>query len=121
MVNHDAILDVLGLIGSFVISAALVPQIQKVYRTKSANDFSYSFMCLYVGGLTLVTIYGAGKSLWPIWIPVSIELVGAIILLSLKIMFDRQRKTDDADVEGQRRHLQNAEDYRSAPLTPKEG
>ncbi|KAJ0401383.1 hypothetical protein P43SY_001321 [Pythium insidiosum] len=119
MVNHDAILDVLGLIGSFVISAALVPQIQKVYRTKSANDFSYSFMCLYVGGLTLVTIYGAGKSLWPIWIPVSIELVGAVILLSLKIMFDRQKTTDD--VEDQRQQLKDEHYARSRGLCKAHG
>ncbi|GMF10924.1 unnamed protein product [Phytophthora lilii] len=80
--------NILGLVGSFMISASLVPQIVKVYRTKSAKDLSRSFQLLYVAGLILVAVYGLGESLWPIWIPVVIELAGGLTLLVMKVIYD---------------------------------
>ncbi|KAE9034534.1 hypothetical protein PR003_g9163 [Phytophthora rubi] len=82
--------NILGLVGSFMISASLVPQIVKVYRTQSARDLSRSFQLLYVAGLTLVAVYGVGESLWPIWIPVVIELAGGLTLLAMKFIYDRR-------------------------------
>ncbi|TMW57957.1 hypothetical protein Poli38472_013431 [Pythium oligandrum] len=103
--------DILGLVGSFLISAALVPQIQKVYRTKSANDISYSFMCLYVTGLTMIVIYGIGEALWPIYIPCALELLGAISLLGMKCHFDRKSTCKDVEKA----------DMMQVPLTPPGG
>lgn len=80
--------NILGLVGSFMISASLVPQIIKVYRTKSARDLSRSFQLLYVLGLILLVVYGVGESLWPIYIPVVIELAGGLTLLVMKIIYD---------------------------------
>lgn len=80
--------DIVGLIGSFIISAALVPQLTKVYRTKSADDISYPFVCMYITGLSLMGVYGFGESLWPIYIPSTLELLGGISLLVMKIRYD---------------------------------
>ncbi|KAE8882635.1 hypothetical protein PF005_g27641 [Phytophthora fragariae] len=95
--------NILGLVGSFMISASLVPQIVKVYRTQSARDLSRSFQLLYVAGLTLVAVYGVGESLWPIWIPVVIELAGGLTLLAMKFIYDRReaKRSDGMETSAQ--------------------
>ncbi|KAH7463080.1 hypothetical protein PRIC1_001788 [Phytophthora ramorum] len=88
MTNMETFFDTLGLVGSFLVSAALVPQIVKVYRSKSAKDISKAFQSVFVVGITLITVYGMGEGLWPIWIPSTLELLGGIILLVMKHYFD---------------------------------
>ncbi|KAG6622005.1 Acyl-CoA dehydrogenase family member 10 [Phytophthora cinnamomi] len=113
--------NILGLVGSFMISASLVPQIVKVYRTKSAKDLSRSFQLLYVVGLILVAVYGLGESLWPIWIPVVIELAGGLTLLVMKFIYDRREpKYADGhlDLESAAQERGIATSYKYA-LTPK--
>lgn len=100
----NAVYDTLGMLGSFVISASLVPQIVKVYRTKSASDISRSFQLAYVTGLIMILIYGFGEALWPIYIPCSIEFLGALALMAMKQYYDAQeakngRMMSDADVD----------------------
>lgn len=96
-VSRDAgmvlFLDLLGLMGSLLVAASLVPQIVKVYRTKSARDLSRSFQFLYVIGLLLVAIYGFGMGLWPVYIPVTLELAGGLLLLGMKLYYDRLEAT----------------------------
>lgn len=89
--------NVLGLIGSFVISASLVPQIVKVYTTKSAGDISRNFQVLYVLGLAMVVVYGVGESLWPIYIPCTLELVGGVALLFMKFYYDGKAGSASGD------------------------
>jgi len=100
-------------VGSFMIAASLVPQIVKVYKTKSAKDLSRSFQLLYVAGLILVVVYGLGESLWPIWIPVVIELAGGLTLLVMKFIYDAREKTHaDGDLDEDADALESG---RSAP------
>lgn len=96
--------DLLGMMGSLVISASLVPQITKVYRTKSAADLSLSFQSLYLLGIVMILIYGYGEMLYPIYVPVTIEFVGALVILVMKLYFDHQEAKNgkiarDADVD----------------------
>ncbi|RLN97959.1 hypothetical protein BBJ28_00024963 [Nothophytophthora sp. Chile5] len=89
--------DIVGLIGSFMISASLVPQIIKVYRTKSAKDLSRSFQLLYVAGLIMLVVYGVAEALWPIYIPVLIELAGGCTLLVMKFIYDSRETKQDSE------------------------
>ncbi|KAG7380716.1 hypothetical protein PHYPSEUDO_006898 [Phytophthora pseudosyringae] len=89
MTNMETFYDTLGLVGSFLVSAALVPQIVKVFRSKSAKDISRSFQSVFVVGIACITAYGMGEGLWPIWIPSTLELLGGIILLVMKHYYDR--------------------------------
>lgn len=95
--------DLLGMMGSLVISASLVPQISKVYRTKSAADLSLSFQSLYLLGIIMILVYGYGEMLYPIYVPVSIEFVGALIILIMKLYYDYEEAknakiTSEADI-----------------------
>lgn len=88
--------NILGLMGSFVISASLVPQIYKVFTTKSARDISRNFQLLYVLGLIMILIYGFGEGLYPIYIPCSLELLGGLTLLFMKYYYDGKQDAVDA-------------------------
>lgn len=79
---------IIGMLGSFVISSALVPQMYKVYRTKSAKDISVTFQTLYIVGLGMILLYGFGESLWPIYIPACIEMLAALGLFFMKLYYD---------------------------------
>ncbi|KAG7395521.1 hypothetical protein PHYBOEH_003661 [Phytophthora boehmeriae] len=88
MTNLETLYDTLGLVGSFLVSAALVPQILKVYRSKSAKDISLAFQSVFAVGVLCITIYGLGEGLWPIWIPSTLELLAGIVLLVMKQYYD---------------------------------
>ncbi|GMF28967.1 unnamed protein product [Phytophthora fragariaefolia] len=100
MTNMETFYDTLGLVGSFLVSAALVPQIIKVYRSKSAKDISKAFQSVFVVGIACITVYGMGEGLWPIWIPSTLELLGGIILLTMKHYYDwRDAKLHESEHE----------------------
>ncbi|GLE10930.1 hypothetical protein PINS_up023202 [Pythium insidiosum] len=84
--------NVLGLLGSSVIAASLVPQIYKIWRTKSAKDISYGYSCLFITGSVLIVTYGLGEGLWPVWIPGSFELCGGLTTLTLKWLYSRNEE-----------------------------
>ncbi|KAF4323532.1 hypothetical protein BBO99_00004740 [Phytophthora kernoviae] len=78
----------IGMMGSFVIASSLVPQMHKVYKTKSAKDISLRFQVLYVFGLALILVYGFGEDLWPIFVPATVEELAAIVMLGMKLYYD---------------------------------
>lgn len=116
---------IIGMLGSFVISSALVPQMHKVYRTKSAKDISFTFQFLYVVGLLMILVYGFGESLWPIYIPASIEMVAALSLLVMKLHYDRRvtklAEDESPEIALDHSHVIEASDAKrySAVQTPK--
>ena len=49
--------DLIGWIGSLVLSLSGIPQIYKIIKTKSAGDISIQFMAMWAGGLILLLIH----------------------------------------------------------------
>ncbi|KAG7395519.1 hypothetical protein PHYBOEH_003659 [Phytophthora boehmeriae] len=78
----------IGMMGSFVIASSLVPQMHKVYKTKSAKDISLRFQLLYIFGIALILVYGFGEDLWPIYVPASVEELAGIVMLFMKLYYD---------------------------------
>ena len=90
--------NIIGLIGSFVVASALVPQIHKVYTTKSADDISRKFQVLFILGLAMILTYGVGESLWPIYIPAILELAGGVALFVMKIYYERRKQHPEPSI-----------------------
>ncbi|KAE8882636.1 hypothetical protein PF005_g27640 [Phytophthora fragariae] len=88
--------QILGFLGSLLLAASLVPQMMKIYKTKSAKDISLSYQIAYVLGLAMIVVYGFGRWLWPVYIPTTIELCAALVVFSMKIYYDWQEKDLDA-------------------------
>ena len=85
-------IEVVGCLGSFIFAGSVFCQLEKVLRTKSAQDLSLTFQLLYLLGLICLCTYGFGKNLWPIYIPVSVEVVGAVFLVGSKVYYDEKNK-----------------------------
>jgi MtN3 and saliva related transmembrane protein len=88
--RHDTMV-ILGMIGGIAISMSLVPQIWKVYKTKSAIDISYVYQGIYIFGLSLVNVYAIVEGLWPVYIPSLLELFLIVLLLLMKIRYDSEK------------------------------
>lgn len=93
--------QILGFLGSLLLAASLVPQMMKLYKTKSAKDISLSYQISYVLGLSMIVVYGFGRSLWPVYIPATIELCAVLVVFSMKLYYDwQERKLDASKVAG---------------------
>jgi MtN3 and saliva related transmembrane protein len=88
--RHETMV-ILGMTGGIAISMSLVPQIWKVYKTKSAIDISYVYQGIYIFGLSLVNVYAIVEGLWPVFIPSLLELFLIVLLLLMKIRYDREK------------------------------
>jgi len=64
------------------------PQIIRVYNNKSAKDLSIKSLIINVFGLILSIIYGFYFEQYSYAIPLSIELIFNILLVSQKIYYD---------------------------------
>mmetsp|Transcript_13954 Transcript_13954/g.23646 ORF Transcript_13954/g.23646 Transcript_13954/m.23646 type:complete len:137 (-) Transcript_13954:502-912(-) len=91
----DKWLDYVGLVGGFILSSMMLPQVWKVLRTKSARDLAWGFLCCYFVGLSMLCTYSWGKGLWSLYIPISLEMCMLIFQIVLKFKYD-QRALDEA-------------------------
>ena len=76
-----------GLLAGFLTTVSFVPQIQKIWKTKSAEDVSRKMFLAVALGVALWLVYGIALKQWPIIIWNSISLVLAITILVLKHRF----------------------------------
>ncbi len=82
---------VFGFIGGALVTAALVPQVIKLYKIKSAVEISLLFTILLLVGLFCWLGYGILFQLFPVilWNAVGATLVAT--LLCAKLKYGRQR------------------------------
>lgn len=85
--------DIIGTVAGILVLSSFVPQIIKAYKTKKMFDVSVHLMSLIASGMFLWVVYGFIRS-----DPVIIGTNAAgfalnIILLVMKIRYDRMQKT----------------------------
>jgi MtN3 and saliva related transmembrane protein len=82
----DAI-TVIGLIAALFTTISLLPQLIKVYKTKSTKDISTGMFALFGGGVLLWFIYGLLIKDLPIIIANSLAFVQALVILFFKAKY----------------------------------
>lgn len=80
-------IDWLGLCAGALTTIAFIPQLLKIWATKSAEDISYGMFSLFSTGVFLWLLYGITIASAPIIIANAITFVLAITILMLKIRF----------------------------------
>ena len=88
-----ALLDWIGYLAAFCTTAAFVPQVLRVWRTRSTRDISLRMFLVLVTGLCLWLVYGFWRGEAPI-----IAANGATLLLAGTILFFKLRYRDQATV-----------------------
>jgi MtN3 and saliva related transmembrane protein len=82
----DAI-TVIGLIAALFTTVSLLPQLIKVYKTKSAKDISTGMFALFCSGVFLWFIYGVFVNDLPIIIANSLAFIQAAAILFFKARY----------------------------------
>ncbi len=85
-------LELIGYLGGFLIAIALAPQLIKTRKTKSAKDISLMWTVISLIGLILYGIYAEVNLVYPLLLFASIEAVMLVILIALKIKYDKAKK-----------------------------
>jgi MtN3 and saliva related transmembrane protein len=80
-------IDMLGLVAGSLTTVSFVPQVLKIWRTKSGNDVSYGMFLLFSVGVLLWLIYGLALSAAPIVIANAVTLLLSLIVVALKYRY----------------------------------
>jgi len=81
--------EILGLVGGFFTTFAVVPQIMRVYKLKSAREISILYNTMMLLGILIWLAYGIILDLVPIVIWNIIGAVLVLLLLLSKLKYGR--------------------------------
>jgi MtN3 and saliva related transmembrane protein len=80
-------ITIVGLIAAAFTTIALLPQLTKVWKTKSTRDISTGMFTLYSNGLFLWFVYGVYTNDLPIILANSLAFIQALIILIFKAKY----------------------------------
>lgn len=87
----SGIADLIGMVAAVLTTVAYVPQVAKIYRTKSARDVSFRMFSLLAVGVALWLVYGIMMRSAPLIFANFVTLVLSLTVLGLKIKYERDR------------------------------
>ncbi|WP_028375439.1 SemiSWEET family sugar transporter [Leeuwenhoekiella sp. MAR_2009_132] len=86
---ESLLITVLGIIAGVFTTIAVLPQVFKVIKTKSAEDISiWMFVCLLIG-VGSWTLYGIVKEDWPIIITNGLSVLFNGIMVYIKLKYSK--------------------------------
>jgi MtN3 and saliva related transmembrane protein len=80
-------ITIIGLVAALFTTISLLPQLIKVYKTKSTKDISTGMFALFGSGVLLWFIYGVFLSNLPIIIANSLAFIQALVILFFKARY----------------------------------
>ena len=80
-------ITILGLIAALFTTISLLPQLLKVWKTKSTKDISIGMFLLFCGGVFLWFVYGVYVDDFPIIIANALAFIQALVILAFKFKF----------------------------------
>jgi MtN3 and saliva related transmembrane protein len=84
---------VLGLVAGALTTIAYLPQLIKTWKSKSAEDLSWSMLITLCVGIVLWLIYGTYVHDLPVILANVVTLMLSSIILVLKLRYSRLKKT----------------------------
>jgi MtN3 and saliva related transmembrane protein len=79
--------DLIGALAGALTTIAFIPQVWRVWQTRSARDLSLSMYLIFTAGVALWLVYGMALGALPIIVFNSVTLVLAVTVLAMKIRF----------------------------------
>lgn len=79
--------EIIGYIAAFCTTAAFVPQVWQVWKTRSAKDISLGMYMVFVTGIAFWLVYGLLITSWPVIIANMVTFILAGCVLVMKIRF----------------------------------
>ena len=84
------IVNLVGAAGGIVSSITFLPQVIKIWKTKSAKDLSMGTLLFLVLNVSLWLLYGILTNLYPIIITNGIVLSMVFVMIYFKLTFKEQ-------------------------------
>ena len=91
-------IDTLGLIAGLLTTTAFIPQVVKIYRTKSGKDISARMFSLFSAGIVLWLVYGIALRSLPLILSNAVTLMLSLTIIALKIRYRRRGTGADRDI-----------------------
>ena len=82
----------IGLVAGVLTTLAFVPQVIRVWRTRSARDLSLASFAIFTAGVALWLLYGVAIDALPVIVANAVTLVLAAAILVMKLAFDRPKR-----------------------------
>ena len=83
--------NLIGFLAATLTTIAFIPQVIKVWRTRSTRDVSIGMYTLFTAGVALWFCYGLMIGSWPVMAANAITLMLAGLVLIMKIRIDGWR------------------------------
>jgi len=77
----------IGALASVLTTISFIPQVWRVWKTRSARDLSLPMYLIFTTGVALWLVYGVMLGSWPIIVGNAITVVLAGIVLAMKLKF----------------------------------
>jgi MtN3 and saliva related transmembrane protein len=78
--------DLVGMIAGTLTTIAFVPQVWRVWKTRSTKDISLTMYLVFTAGVAFWLAYGLMLGAWPIIVAnvVTLALTGTVLALKLR-------------------------------------
>lgn len=83
-------IQIAGHVGAFLSSVTFIPQVYKVWQTKSANDLSLTMMVIVFTSTLIWLVYGVALMLWPVILANSIICFLSLLLIYFKFAYAKK-------------------------------
>ena len=84
-------IDLFGFLAALLTTIAFLPQVYKTWKTKSADDVSFTMLILFITGLICWIIYGLKIDSIPIVLANIITFIFNFSILILKINYSNDK------------------------------
>lgn len=91
-------IDGIGLVAGLLTTTAFIPQVWKIYRTKSGKDISGRMFSLFSAGIVLWLIYGILLRSLPLILSNVVTLALSLTIIALKIRYREHPRGEEQDI-----------------------
>ena len=84
-------IEFVGHVGAFLSSVTFIPQVYKVWKTRSANDLSLTMLLIVFTSTVIWLVYAFALMLWPVILANCIVGFLSIMLLYFKMTFKKEK------------------------------
>ena len=82
------ITESIGLLAGFCTTLSLVPQLRRMWKTKSAHDLSLAMFLVFGFGVVLWILFGIGIRSFAVITTNSVSLVLVVVIYSLAVHYE---------------------------------
>ena len=82
--------ELIGLVAGFLTTFAFIPQVVKIWRSRSARDISLPMYLAFTTGVALWLCYGLLTESLPVIVANVVTLALALAVIAMKLRFDRR-------------------------------